>query len=44
MEGQSVLFTCLVAGYPEPKVDFYRDGKKLKQNERISIGTGLWYD
>ena len=33
-----VIFSVLVAGYPEPRVNFYRDGKRLKPNERITIG------
>ena len=33
-----VIFSVLVAGYPEPRVNFYRDGKRLRPNERITIG------
>ena len=37
-EGESVTFTCQVAGYPDPRVSFYRNGKKLATNENVLIG------
>ena len=36
--GKQVIFSCMVAGYPEPRVNFYREGKRLRPNERITIG------
>ena len=33
-----MIFSVLVAGYPEPRVNFYREGKRLRPNERITIG------
>lgn len=37
-EGESVIFTCQVAGYPDPRVAFYRNGKKLTSNENVLVG------
>lgn len=29
--------TAEVEGIPEPKVQFYKDGKEIKQNERVKL-------
>ena len=41
-QGESVTFTCQVAGYPDPRVSFYRNGKKLATNENVLIGMENW--
>ncbi len=37
-EGVSAEFSLLVGGHPEPRVFFTKEGKRLTNNENISIG------
>ena len=38
-EGEAITLVCKVGGYPEPRLVFYKDDKRLRPNENISIGT-----
>ncbi len=40
-EGDSVILVCKVGGYPEPRLVFYKDDKRLRPNENVSIGEHL---
>lgn len=37
-EGQSVKFRVKVKGYPQPRVNWYKDGKLLKNSRLCRIG------
>ncbi|XP_067145351.1 LOW QUALITY PROTEIN: obscurin-like [Centruroides vittatus] len=37
LEGTSVRFELVVRGNPQPKITFYKDGKELKEDERVRI-------
>ncbi|KAL8558811.1 hypothetical protein ACOMHN_046393 [Nucella lapillus] len=37
LEGQSVKFRCKVKGYPQPRVNWYKDGKLLRSNRSCRI-------
>ena len=41
-DGQPVTFVCRVGGYPQPRLVFYKDDKRIRPNENIRIGTRLW--
>ena len=41
IEGNEVSFRCKLSGYPQPRVIWYKDGKKLKNCERHKIGKKL---
>ena len=36
--GENIHRTSKVLGFPEPRLDFYKDGKIIKNNEMFSIG------
>ncbi|KAJ8320676.1 hypothetical protein KUTeg_002263 [Tegillarca granosa] len=36
-EGQSVKFRCKVKGYPQPRIVWYKDRKKLKSDHNVKI-------
>ena len=36
--GENINRTCKVLGFPEPRLDFYKDGKIIKNNEMFSLG------
>ena len=36
--GEDVVMEYEVTGYPEPRLDFYKNGKLLRNNEIYSIG------
>ncbi|XP_075532272.1 obscurin isoform X7 [Dermacentor variabilis] len=37
LEGTSVRFELVVRGCPEPEVTFYKDGKKLQEDDRVKV-------
>ncbi|EEC19673.1 conserved hypothetical protein, partial [Ixodes scapularis] len=37
LEGTSVRFELVVRGCPEPEVTFYKNGKKLKEDDRVRV-------
>ena len=37
-DGDTVTFVCKVEGNPEPRLLFFKDDKRLRSNENISIG------
>ncbi|XP_065300526.1 obscurin isoform X6 [Dermacentor albipictus] len=37
LEGTSVRFELVVRGCPEPEVTFYKDGKKLREDDRVKV-------
>ena len=41
LEGQSVKFRCKVKGYPQPRINWYKDGNLLRSNRSCRIGTVL---
>ena len=36
--GEKVVMVCQAQGYPEPRVDFFKDGRKIRTNENHVIG------
>ena len=38
IEGNEVNFRCKLSGYPQPRVIWYKDGKKLKNSDKYKIG------
>ena len=36
--GEDVLTSCSVLGFPQPRLDFYKDGKIIQNNEMFSVG------
>ena len=40
-EGEAITLVCRVGGCPEPRLVFYKDDKRLRTNENISIGNRL---
>ena len=34
IEGKEVNFRCKLSGYPQPRVLWYKDGKKLKNSDK----------
>lgn len=36
--GEAVEMVCQAQGYPEPRIDFYKDGRKIRTNENHVIG------
>ena len=43
-DGDTVTFVCKVEGNPEPRLLFFKDEKRLRSNENISIGKiVLWH-
>ena len=38
-EGETVTFVCKVGGNPEPRMVFFKDDKRLRSNENVTIGT-----
>ena len=38
IEGNEVKFRCKLSGYPQPRVIWYKDGKKIKNSEQYRIG------
>ena len=41
IEGNEVSFRCKLSGYPQPRVIWYKDGKKLKNCGQHKIGKKL---
>ena len=39
--GEKVVTNCSVTGHPEPRVEFYKDGKLIQNNEMFSVGEML---
>ena len=37
-EGHHITFVCRVGGYPQPRLVFYKDEKRIRPNENIRIG------
>ena len=37
-EGHHITFVCRVGGYPQPRLVFYKDEKRIRPNENIKIG------
>ena len=37
-EGHHITFVCTVGGYPQPRLVFYKDEKRIRPNENIRIG------
>ena len=37
-EGDRVSMVCQAQGYPEPRLEFFKDGKKIRSNENHIIG------
>ena len=37
--GEDIALTYQVTGYPEPRLDFFKDGKPIRNNEIYSIGN-----
>ena len=37
-EGETVTFVCKVGGNPEPRMVFFKDDKRLRSNENVTIG------
>ncbi|KAK7113503.1 hypothetical protein V1264_012777 [Littorina saxatilis] len=37
LEGQSVKFRCKVKGYPQPRINWYKDGNLLRSNKSCRI-------
>ena len=40
--GEMVEFVCQVQGYPEPRVQFFREGRMIACNENNDIGKNIW--
>ncbi len=38
MEGKSARFRCKLRGYPQPRVLWYKDGKRMRDSEEYRIG------
>ena len=38
MEGERLSMVCQAQGYPEPRLEFFKDGKKIRSNENHIIG------
>lgn len=36
-EGEAVLFTCTCVGYPEPTVEWFKDGQPLRPSDAVDI-------
>ena len=36
--GEKVTMVCQAQGYPEPRIDFFKDGRKIRTNENHVIG------
>ena len=36
--GEKVVMVCQAQGYPEPRIDFFKDGRKIRANENHVIG------
>ena len=43
IEGNEVSFRCKLSGYPQPRVIWYKDGKKLKNCGQHKIGKKQVY-
>lgn len=41
-EGEDVKITFKVSGFPEPLLQFYKNGKKLQNNEIFNIGKNYF--
>ena len=39
--GARVKFRVKLSGYPQPKVNWYKDGKKLRSSEQCKLGKTL---
>ena len=37
-ENDAISLVCRVGGWPEPRLIFYKDGKRLRPNENVSLG------
>ena len=37
--GEAVVMVCQAQGYPEPRIDFFKDGRKIRTNENHVIGS-----
>ena len=40
--GNSVKFRCKINGYPNPKVLWFKDGKRLKPSDAVKMGEACW--
>lgn len=38
VEGKNVRFRCKIAGFPQPQVTWYKDGRKIKSTDSKRIG------
>ena len=38
-ENETISLACRVGGWPEPRLIFYKDGKRLRPNENVSLGN-----
>merc|ERR1719464_852276 len=36
-ENDAISLVCRVGGWPEPRLIFYKDGKRLRPNENVSL-------
>ena len=41
--GEPVTMVCQAQGYPEPRIDFFKDGRKIRTNENHVIGEGRFF-
>ena len=37
-EGQALVAACKVEGFPEPRVDFFKEGNLIKNNDTFTVG------
>ncbi len=42
-EGSEVHFRCKLNGYPQPRVTWYKDGKKLKNSDKYRMGKSHFF-
>ena len=43
IEGQFVKFKVKVKGYPQPRVQWFKDGKKIKADDQFRFGKSRHY-
>ena len=37
-EGKPLVVTCKVEGFPEPRLDFFKEGNLIKNNDNFTVG------
>ena len=37
-EGEALVAACKVEGFPEPRVDFFKEGNLIKNNDTFTVG------